>query len=104
MTDNNEQERVEAGLKDIRFLHRLLVGILITYIPVVAGFYVMRLPEWLIIASAVIWVSAGIIVAFAIGFSRCPTCGRYFHVRGTGGGVFVKACVHCGVRLNKWGS
>jgi hypothetical protein len=101
MTDNSERERIEAGLRSIRSLHILLAGILVTYVPVVALLYVMRLPEWLIIASAVIWVCAGIFVAFSIGFSRCPACGRYFHVQGMGGSVFVKACMNCGIQLKK---
>ncbi len=85
-------------------MHRVLAGILISYLPVVALLYLLRLPEWLIIATAVAWVVAGVGVGFTIGFSRCPACGEYFHVRGTGGSVFVKTCMHCGIGLKGGGA
>lgn len=100
MTDAQEREQIDTGLRGIRSRHRLLAGILVTYLPVIVLLYLMRLPEWLVIGAAVVWVCAGIFVAFTIGFTRCPACSNYFHVRGMGGNVFVRACMHCGIRLS----
>ncbi len=100
MTESHGHEQIAVGLRGIRSLHRVLAGILLTYLPAVVLLYLMHLPEWLLITTAVVWVCAGIFVAFTIGFARCPACGNYFHVRGMGGNVFVRACVHCGIRLS----
>jgi hypothetical protein len=99
MTDIQEQDTTEADLAKIGSLHRWLTGILITYLPVVVCLFLMRLPEWLILTGCLAWVCAGSVTAFMIGFSRCPACGQFFHVRG-GGSLFAKKCLHCGIRLH----
>jgi hypothetical protein len=98
MTDVHEPERMAAELKRIRSLRVWLAWILITYVPVVVFLFIIRLPEWVIIAACLAWVGTGVVTAFMIGFARCPACGQYFHVRG-GGSLFAKNCLHCGIPL-----
>jgi hypothetical protein len=76
-----------------------MVGILIAYIPVVVILFMMRLPEWLILVSAVGLICMGIVIAFMLGFSRCPDCKQYFHVRGMTGNIFSGKCLHCGIMI-----
>lgn len=81
-------------------MRRWLAAVLLTYLPMVCLFYAVRLPEWIIISACALWVCAGIIIAFRIGYSICPVCRQYFHVRGMVGSTFSKVCVNCGIRLN----
>ena len=92
-----------AGLTRIRRKHRYLGGILIAYIPVVTLLYILRLPEWLILGTAIALILLGVVIAVIIGLALCPVCGKQFHVRGMGGSIFTRACMHCGARLNAEG-
>lgn len=99
MTDDTDQNAARPPLHRISTLHRVMLGILIGYIPLVFLLYLAQLPEWLIIGAAVVLVCMGMVVAFAIGYSRCPACGQFFHVRGMSGNIFVRKCLHCGLPL-----
>ena len=66
MTDNQEPDATEADLAKIGSLHKWLVGILITYLPVVVILFFMRFPEWIILTGCLAWVCAGIVAAFGL--------------------------------------
>jgi membrane associated rhomboid family serine protease len=94
-----EQADIAAGLKRIRGRHRLLGAIFAVYIPAMVLLYLMGLPQSLILGAAVVLVGLGIVLAFAIGLTSCPSCGKPFHVRGMGGSIFTGSCMHCGIRV-----
>ena len=103
MTDHQEKEAVRAAFRRIRKLRRWLAWILLTYFPIVFLLYYLQTSLWLFISFCVIWNSTGIVVAFMIGYSECPICREYFHVRGVEGKTFTKVCLNCGIRLNSHG-
>ena len=92
-----EKAGIEAGLKRIRGRHRLLGAIFAVYIPAMVLLYLMKLPQSFVLGAAVVLIGLGITLAFAIGLTPCPSCGKAFHVRGMGGSIFTGACVHCGI-------
>jgi hypothetical protein len=94
-----EQAVIEAGLKKIRARHRLLGAIFAVYIPAMILLYLFELPQPVILGAAVVLICLGIGIAFAIGLTPCPSCGKPYHVRGMGGSIFTGSCVHCGIRL-----
>jgi len=94
-----EQAPTASALRKIKSMHRWMIGILIAYIPVVILLYLLQLPEWLILVSAVGLICLGIVIAFMLGFSRCPDCKQYFHVRGMTGNIFSGKCLHCGITI-----
>jgi len=89
------------GLAKIRLRHNVLIGIFIIYIPALSLLYFLQLPQMLLLGSAVSLIGIGIVVAFVIGLTGCPACGQLFHVRGMGGSIFTRACVHCGIALKQ---
>ena len=101
MTDTADQEQIKTGLAGIRRKHRWLAGIFVIYIPAVALFYFLQLPNWLIMGSAILLICLGIVIAFIIGLATCPACGKQFHVRGMGGSIFTGTCMHCGISLKQ---
>jgi hypothetical protein len=103
MSHAHEQQHIEAALRKIRSLRSWLAVVLLTYLPMAALCYLFRVPAWIFLTACAIWVCAGIMIALRIGFSVCPVCRQYFHVRGMEGDTFAKECVNCGVRLNSHG-
>ena len=101
MNDTESRERVTVGLAKIRRKHRWLAGIFVIYIPAVSLLYLLHLPNWLIMGSAIFLICLGTVIAFVIGLAPCPACGRTFHVRGMGGSIFTGSCVHCGISLKE---
>jgi len=99
MTDQLEKEQITAAFKRIRWLRGWLAGILISYFPMVFLFYLLRIPVWIFMTFCAVWVCGGIVIAFMIGFSVCPVCRQYFHVRGMEGSTFAKECLNCGISL-----
>ncbi|KAF0219529.1 MAG: hypothetical protein FD174_1989 [Geobacteraceae bacterium] len=99
MTDTPEQERINAGLKRIRTFRKSLGVIVLGFIPVVYLLYLLELDEWLFMSLGVAWVCLGVVIELVIGFSRCPACRGYFHVRGMTGNIFARKCMNCGVPL-----
>jgi len=95
-----EQERIEAALRRIRCLHRWLAAVLLTYLPMACLCYALRITAWIFLTAGAIGVCVGIMIALRIGFSICPVCRQYFHVRGMEGNTFSKECVNCGIGLN----
>jgi hypothetical protein len=100
MVDSEEQDRIRAAFGRIRYLRRWLAAILLTYLPMTALFYSLRVSLWLFLAACALWVFAGITIAVKIGLSICPVCRQYFHVRGMEGSTFAKECINCGIRLS----
>jgi hypothetical protein len=98
-----EQERIEAALRRIRCLRRWLAVVLLTYLPMGGLFYALRIPAAFFLTACAVWVCVGIMIALRIGFSICPVCRQYFHVRGMAGNTFAKKCVNCGISLNQDG-
>jgi hypothetical protein len=100
MTDQLEKESVKSAFRRIRKLRRWLVWILVAYFPIVFLLYYLQMSFWLFVFFCATWICIGIVVAFMIGFSTCPICRQYFHVRGLEGKTFTKECLNCGIRLN----
>jgi hypothetical protein len=98
-----EQADVTAGLKKIRARHRLLGAIIAIYIPAMVLLYLLHLPQTAILGTAVVLICLGIGLAFAIGLTPCPACGKPYHVRGMGGSIFTGTCMHCGISLKTEG-
>ena len=94
-----EHAVIEAGLKKIRNRRKLLGAIIAVYIPAMVLLYMMHLPHPVILGTAVVLICLGIGMAFAIGLTPCPSCGKPYHVRGMGGSIFTGTCMHCGIRL-----
>lgn len=103
MNNSAGRAQIATGLSNIRRKHQWLGGIFIVYIPAVTLLYLVRLPQWLILGTAILLVLLGIVIAFIIGLAPCPACGKQFHVRGMGGSIFTGRCVHCGIRLKAEG-
>ena len=101
MTDTEDQEKILSGLAKIRRRHTWLVGIFVIYIPAVSLLYLLHVPNWLVMGSAIFLICLGIVIAFAIGLTPCPACGKPFHVRGVGGSIFTGTCMHCGISLKQ---
>jgi hypothetical protein len=96
-----ERAVIEAGLKKIRGRHRLLGAIFAVYIPAMILLYMLHLPNPAILGAAIILICLGTVLAFAIGLTPCPSCGKSFHVRGMGGSIFTGTCMHCGISLKQ---
>lgn len=101
MTDTEYQEEMKAGLAKIRRRHKRLAEIFVIYIPAVSLLYLLNAPNWLVMGSAIFMICLGIVIAFAIGLTPCPACGKPFHVRGMGGSIFTGTCMHCGISLKQ---
>lgn len=101
MTDTEDQEKMKSGLAKIRRRHKWLGGIFVIYIPAVSLLYFLNVPSWLVMGSAIFLICLGIVIAFAIGLTPCPACGKPFHVRGMGGSIFTGTCMHCGISLKQ---
>lgn len=104
MTDAQEQERINAGLRRIRHLRIALWAIVIAFVPLVYSLMLTNVAEPVIMAVGIAWVCVGVVIELMLGFSRCPACNKYFHVRGMRGNVlvskiFTKKCMNCGIRL-----
>jgi hypothetical protein len=103
MNDIRDKEMMEAAFRRIRRLRRWLASILLTYLPMFCLSYIMRIPEWILLSACAFWVCAGITIALRIGFSICPVCRQYFHVRGLEGSTFARECVNCGISIDAQG-
>jgi hypothetical protein len=103
MMDIQDQERITASLKRIRTFRKSLGVIVLGFIPLVYLLYLMELPEWLFFSIGIAWVCLGVIIELIVGFSRCPACRGYFHVRGMAGNIFARKCMNCGVPLKEQG-
>ena len=99
MTEKPSQATMDAARGKILMLHRVMVVIMVGYIPLIFITYLLQLPEWFIICCAVSLIFGGVTVAFRIGYSRCPLCNERYHVRGMSGNIFVRKCMHCGIEL-----
>ena len=99
MSDQADQKQIKTELAKIRRKRRGLTIIVVSYVPAVALFYFLRLPDWLILGSAVAIICLGIVISFVIGLAPCPACCSRFHVRGMGGSIFTGKCMHCGIPL-----
>ena len=105
MTESQDQDQqpIQAGLKRIRLLRALFKGILIAFLPVVIAISLIGLPERTVMTIGIVVICVGILVEVVIFFSRCPKCRQYFHVRGMGGSLFTRKCLHCGIQLKQHG-
>ena len=108
MTDAQEQELIDVGLKRIRHLRMGIWVIVIVFVPLVYLLVSMNVPEAVVMAIGVAWVCFGVIIELMLGFFRCPACNKYFHVRGMRGNVlvskiFTKKCMNCGIQLKQHG-
>ncbi len=103
MENIQEQQRINAGLKRLRFLRRSLGVIVITFVPVVYLLLIMDVPERIIMTIGITMVCLGVVIELVIGFSRCPACKNFFHVRGMSGNIFARKCMNCGIPLKQQG-
>ncbi len=101
MSEVRDDLQIAAGLKRIRFLRRLLLVIVILFVPLVYVMAMKELPLRLIMTVGIAWICVGVVVELLIGFARCPACRSYFHVRGMSGNIFTKKCMNCGVALKQ---
>src|SRR5512146_110168 len=101
MSEVRDDLQIAAGLKRIRFLRRLLLVIVILFVPLVYVMAMKELPLRLIMTVGIAWICVGVIVELLIGFARCPACRGYFHVRGMSGTIFTQKCMNCGVALKQ---
>ena len=92
---------IAGNLRKMRGRRRLLGSIIAAYIPGVVTLYLLQLPNPIILGTAIVLVCFGIGLAFAIGLTSCPACGKPFHVRGMGGSIFTPNCMHCGIALKQ---
>lgn len=99
MEHSQEQKRIEDGLRRIRYTRISLGVVVITFVPVVYLLFLLQLPERVIITTGTAWVCLGVILELFMGFSRCPACRGFFHVRGMSGNIFTRKCMNCGVPL-----
>ncbi|SNB47738.1 hypothetical protein [Geobacter sp. DSM 9736] len=100
MTDTIDPAQITRGLRKIRLMRRLLFFIILAFAPLVYFLTMFDLAEGTVIMSGIIWIAAGIILEFVIGFSRCPACRKHFHVRGMTGNFFTKKCMNCDTSLH----
>jgi hypothetical protein len=103
MSHMHDQQHIDAALRRIRSLRRWLASVLLTYLPMSLLCYIFRIPAWIFLTACAIWVFLGVVIALRIGYSICPVCRQYFHVRGMEGDTFSRECVNCGIRLNQDG-
>ncbi len=103
MTDPQEQQRIHAGLRRIRLLRTGLGVIAMAFVPLVYLLYVLELPIKIFMSIGAGWVCLGVIIELIIGFSRCPSCRGYYHVRGMSGNIFARKCMNCGIPLKGQG-
>jgi predicted membrane chloride channel (bestrophin family) len=99
MTETPDREKIAKGLKRIRTLRKLLLVIVIVFAPLVYLMAMEELPLGIVMSVGISWICLGVVIELMIGFSRCPACREYFHVRGMTGNLLARKCMHCGVPL-----
>ena len=99
MTESENHLRIQSGLARIRFLRRALLVIILVFAPLVYVIAMQNVPMRIVMIVGISWICLGVIIELVLGFTRCPACRGYFHVKGMSGSIFAKKCLHCGVSL-----
>ena len=94
-----DRRKIEAGLRRIRGLRMTMLVIALAFIPLVLFISRLGLSQPLFMGIGLAWIGLGVIIEIVIGFSRCPACGKPFHVCGMSGNLLSRQCLNCGIPL-----
>jgi len=86
---------VLTGLARIRRRRRLLWIVVFSYLPLMGGAMILASSDTLAQRIAMLWMLLLVAAGFAIQFSRCPRCSRFFHWGRFYGNTFARRCLHC---------
>jgi hypothetical protein len=101
---SSDVSQYEAGLARIRARRRRVWLVFFLYIPVVlVVYFVVYLagaPFEVVPATAIAWMLLYAVVIFMAGYSRCPRCHGYFHIRRFWWhNPFARSCLNCRLPL-----
>jgi len=92
------QEVIQVGLSRI-CRRRPDVWIIFLSLPVVGTFAVLSRSDTLAMYFAFFWMVLFALASLRVSLSRCPRCGRLFHMRRVGSNPWTPWCLHCKLPL-----
>lgn len=87
--------------KELRNRERLAIGLLLGYLPVLAG--LAKLISYIttsenpVIAMAIAWIIIFTWASIRVTFFPCPRCGKHFYMNRYFITTFGRKCPHCGL-------
>src|SRR5262245_46960961 len=84
-------------LRTLRRLRTWLGVVGTSIFPVGVFVRVLRPPEWLFGAFAILWLAAWMVLVVIHSSYRCPACHEPFHLRGRRRNHFTSTCLNCGL-------
>ena len=90
---------IPRGLSRLYKLRLWLWGTWLAFIPIVVIAVVIQPPDWLMTATGIVWFSSFAVLGLVHALYRCPSCRRFFNLKGLYRNPFTSECLHCGISI-----